>query len=344
MPRSRRRWWPIAATAAALLTACVGETGPTTVATTRVPSATTTAPATEPPDPTTPELREPRRGASLPTERTEVAGTVWDGRIVVVGGLEGSGAASRRADVYDPASDEWAALPDLPEGLHHTALAVLGDRLYMVGGYGVGGPGWVARAEVWSLGPDDDAWRAGPPLQTPRGALAVASTGTALVAIGGVGPSGVLASTEILGADADAWVAGPGLAEAREHLAATAVGDAVYAIAGRVGGMGTNLATVEVLRDGAWVPAPPLIHPRGGIGAATVGETPCVAGGEEDTGTIGSVECLVEGEWAVVAVLEAPRHGLAVVAVDGWLHVIGGGPDPGLTVSGVHEIIPIGSS
>jgi hypothetical protein len=345
MPEVASRWWLVGAAFAITTAACAeGGIEADRTTTTSVPPTTTAVPETAAPSPvetTQPAVPEPRHGAALPTARTEVAGAVWDGRIVVVGGLTSAGGVSRRADAYDPASDEWEALPDLPEALHHTALGVLGDRLYVVGGYAIEGDTWVARAEVWSLGPGEQAWREEPAMRARRGALSVASTGSHLVAIGGVGSLDSLTSTEVLEAGAGAWVEGPAMAERREHLAATAVGDEVYAIAGRAGFMDTNTTSVEVLRDGEWHQAPPLNHSRSGIGAAIVDGVPCVAGGEEPAGTIGAVECLLGGEWRVVANLEVPRHGLAVVAVAGRLHVIGGGPSPGLTVSDVHEIVPI---
>ncbi len=288
------------------------------------------------------EPGEQRRAADLPVPRTEVTGAVWDGRIVAVGGLDANGAALPHVHFYDPDADRWDEGPELPVALHHTAVETLGDRVYVVGGYSIQGGAWVAEAAVWSLGPGEDAWREEPPLATPRGALAVASTGDQLVAIGGVDPARqVLTSTEILEEGADGWEPGPELATPREHLDATAVGDEVYAIAGRAGGFDTNRASVEVLRDGGWVEAPPLEHSRGGIGADTVDGVPCVTGGEEPEGTIATVECLVGDSWQVVAELEVARHGLVVAALDGELHVAGGGPDPGLTISDVHEVIPI---
>ena len=200
----------------------------------------------------------------------------------------------------------------------------------------------MAQDAVWSLGQGETEWREEPPLATARGALAVASTGDRLVAIVGVDRSRqVLASTEVFDPETGEWTPGPDLSTPREHLDATAVGDEVFAIAGRAGGFDTNRASVEVLRDGAWQAAPDVQHSRGGIGAATVEGRPCVAGGEEPGGTIAPVECLVDGAWEVVGELEVARHGLVVAAVDGDLHVIGGGPQPGLTVSDVHEVLPV---
>ncbi len=271
-----------------------------------------------------------------------MTGTTWGERIVTVGGLDSSGAALPDVDFYDPASDTWTQGPPLPVALHHTAVATLAERVFVVGGYSTGEGGWVPEAAVWSLGHDEAEWREEPPLDLPRGALAVASTGLRLVAVGGVAPDGVVQTTsEVLQSGAQGWVAGPSMRTPREHLAATAVGDEVYAIAGREGGFATNHRSVEVLRDGAWHDAGMLSHARGGIGAATVHGAPCVTGGEEDAGTIGSVECLVDGSWEIVAELDVPRHGLAVTHLDGRLHAIAGGPEPRLTTSSVHEVIPI---
>ncbi len=288
------------------------------------------------------EPREQRRAAELPVPRTEVTGTTWDGRIVAVGGLTADGAALADVHVYDREADTWTEAPALPVALHHTAVEVLGERVYVVGGYSIQDGAWVAEAAVWSLGPAESAWREEPSLATARGALAVASTGERLVALGGVDRAGgVLTSTEVLEPGAAAWEPGPSLTTAREHLDATAVGDEVYAIAGRAGGFDTNRASVEVLRDGDWVEAPALAHSRGGIGAATVAGVPCVTGGEEPAGTIGSIECLLDGRWEIVGELEVARHGLVVASRDGELHVVGGGPEPGLTVSDVHEVVPV---
>lgn len=283
-----------------------------------------------------------RRAAELPGSRTEVTGATWGERVVAVGGLDQTGAALRNVDVYDPQTDSWSRGPDLPVALHHTAAATLDGRLYVVGGYSIRDGTWVPEAAVWSVGHDDAQWRREPLLGTARGALAVASTGTRLVAVGGVAPDGtVLTTTEVLESGAGGWVPGAQLGTAREHLAATAVDDEVYAIAGHEGGLATNRDSVEVLRDGDWRDGGRLNHARGGIGAATVQGMPCVTGGEEDGGTIASVECLINGAWEVVAALEVARHGLAVAALGGSLHVIGGGPEPRLTTSSVHEVVPV---
>jgi hypothetical protein len=299
------------------------------------------------PDSLTPALADAPRFASaapLPTARTEVAGAVWQGRIVVVGGLTEAGVASARVDVYDPGTDRWQDGPALPLGLHHVGLAATRDRVYLVGGYHTPTPGgaWQPQSRVLSLGPDERVWREEPPLTEARGGLAAVAVGDRIVAVGGTGAAGVLRRTEVL-VDG-AWRPGPDLAEPRDHLAAASSGGRVFAIAGRQGSLESNLATVESWDPSSsegWRAEPRLNDTRGGTSAAEAAGRPCVAGGEEPRGTIASVECLVGGRWLRVATLAEPRHGLAVVGLDGRLHVIGGGPRPGLFVSTAHEVLAV---
>ena len=279
--------------------------------------------------------------AELPVPRTEVAGATWDGRLVVAGGLTLDGAASVLVHTYDPEADRWEEAPALPVPLHHSALAVLGDRVYAVGGYtdGTGGA-WEPQAGMWSLGPEEPAWREEAPMAAgPRGALGAAAAGDLLVVAGGESGGTVLGRTEVYDPERRAWRPGPDLSVPREHLAVAAGSDRVYAIAGRAGGLG-NFRAVQSLdprADRPWRDEPEVAHSRGGIGAAAVGDRVCVAGGEEPAGTIASIECLDGDGWVQAARLARPRHGLAVMGIEDRLHVVGGGEQPGLFVSGVHE-------
>lgn len=300
---------------------------------------TTTAPTAQPAAPAAP--------AEVPVPRTELAGAVVGGRIVVAGGLTADGAASDLVHFYDPGDNRWEPGPSLPLGLHHSGMAGLGNRVYIAGGYtNRQGQDWVSQSRVLSLAPGERAWREEPGLSGPRGGLAMAGVAGRLVAIGGTDDRGtLLRRTEVFVPGQRSWAAAPDMAEARDHLAAAASGGRIYAIAGRLGSLESNLASVESwdpAAGGPWRSEPRLNDTRGGTSAAEAGGRPCVAGGEEPRGTIASVECLAGGRWERVATLAVPRHGLAVAGVGARLHVIGGGPEPGLFVSTAHEAFRIG--
>ena len=329
----------LAALALALvaLPACSSDGDRDTTEGTSTPSSTTSSPSPSPA-----AGGEP---APLPLARTEVAGTAWRGLIAVVGGLTADGSASNQVDLYDPATNRWRAGPVLPLVLHHAGVATLGDRLWVVGGYSNrSAQPWRAVDRAFSLGPGDDRWREEPSLSAPRAALALASVGDRLIAVGGV-PEAGLRTTEVLVLGERSWRRGPDLADGREHLALASSKGRVYAIGGRVGSLESNLRSVESWDPtGAegWRPEPALNDSRGGTAAAEAGGRPCVAGGEEPTGTIPSVECLADGRWERVATLAVARHGLAVVGLGGRLHVIGGGPTPGLSVGDAHQVVTVG--
>lgn len=276
----------------------------------------------------------------LPEARTEVAGALWNGHLAVTGGFAADATPSDRLELLD-ADGRWTRGPDLPSARDHTSLAVLGDRLYLVGGIKTEDATSAPTDEVWSLGPGEREWRREPSLQRSRGALATVATDRLLVAVGGVDGTRALDTVEIFDPATGEWTDGPRMNVPREHTSAATVGNKVYAIAGRQLSLESNLTSVEslALPDGDWQTEPDLEHSRGGIGAAAVDGMPCVAGGEEPAGTIESIECLVDGRWTTVATLDTPRHGLAVVFAGGVLHVLGGGPEPGLTVSDAHEVI-----
>jgi hypothetical protein len=284
--------------------------------------------------------------ADLPVPRTEVAGAGWRGLIAVGGGLTLDGGASELVHLYDPAADAWRPAPALPVGLHHLGMAALSDRLYVAGGYAnLPGADWVAQSRVFSLGEGEPAWREERAMTIPRGAHGLAAVGGRLVAVGGVSAGRLTGRTESWAPGEPSWRSGPDLAEAREHLAVAAARGRVYAIGGRLGGIDTNLRSVESWApgEGAWRAEPPLNDSRGGTSAAAVVDRPCVAGGEEPPGTIASVECLVAGgRWERLHALQVPRHGLAVAALGNRLHVVAGGPQPGLFVSGTHEVFELG--
>ena len=204
--------------------------------------------------------------------KTEVAGAYWGahGLIAVAGGFADDGLPTPDLLFYDVDSGEWTRGPDLPGNRDHAALAVLGNSLYLVGGFTKGLA--EATADVWALSGPDGAWSKVASMGTARGALGATAVDGRIVAVGGVDERGRdLASTEWYDPDADTWTPGPELSRTRQHLGVSARGGTVYAIGGR----SPNLATVEHIRFeggapvGRWRPSPSLQFSRSGNGAAT---------------------------------------------------------------------------
>ena len=279
-------------------------------------------------------------GSPVDEPRTEVAAAALGNRIVIVGGFLASGGNSRRVDAYDPARDRWSRLPDLPVSVDHAAAASWRGRMVVVGGYG------ADRAPLRAAFLfDGRRWRRLPAPPEERAAAAAAATADGRVwVVGGRTRSGLATRALSLDLRTLRWrvVRGP---RPREHLAAAAFGGRVYAVGGRLAGYDTNLATVESYNPGTnrWARLPDLPDPRGGTGAAAVGGRIVSVGGESPGGTNRTVWALPRsaGRWVQLPDLPTPRHGLGVVAFGGRVWAIAGGPQPGLTVSGAVESLPV---
>lgn len=118
--------------------------------------------------------------------------------------------------VFDPATQKWSDLPPLPEPRSSFDAAVLGDALYVIGGWNLSsGPGrevWHTTAWKLDLAKSDPQWE--PIAKTPfqRRALSVAAFNGKLYVIGGMQKEGgVTSGTDIFDPQTGQWSTGPGL-------------------------------------------------------------------------------------------------------------------------------------
>ena len=109
-----------------------------------------------------------RSGPPMPTPRSELTGAVLGGRIYAVGGIAQLGITPAM-QVFDSARGKWQRLASVPQGRHHAAMAAVGVRLILTGGFdslpfGAGD----AVNETWIYDPGRDSWAAGPPMPGRR--------------------------------------------------------------------------------------------------------------------------------------------------------------------------------
>jgi N-acetylneuraminic acid mutarotase len=120
-----------------------------------------------------------------------------DGKIYRIGGMAAGNAAGAKQDLFstthfqrfDPKHAQWENLTPLPAPRSSHDAVVMGDKLYVAGGWSLAGGTnkavWPASALVLDLKNPRTGWREFPqPFQ--RRALALAAQGTRLYAIGGM--------------------------------------------------------------------------------------------------------------------------------------------------------------
>ncbi len=290
-------------------------------------------------------------GAPAPTARTEVAAAEMDGWIYVVGGFEPrsvwtfwQASVSARVEAYHPATNQWAAKPDLPVGLHHAGAVAVDGALFVIGGFVQSDDTtWRPSDRVWRFDAERGAWEERAPLPTARGGLAVTTLRGKVFAVGGYDGRDNSAAVEVFDPARDQWASAAPLPTPRDHLAVVVLDDALYAIGGRVRlDYRNNLSVVEVFdadRD-QWAAKADMPTPRSGIAADAVDEWIYVFGGESGDGTFPHNERYSPrlNRWQAMAPMPTARHGLGAVAVDGRVYVLSGGPRPGGSYSALNEI------
>lgn len=206
---------------------------------------------------------EPAQGASL---------IATDKGVLRIGGMAAKNAKEEKQDLwssetaarYDVADKKWHALPKLPERRSSHDSIVIGDTLYVIGGWALGGETRTASGAQWhdtylTL----DLTKANATWQThkqpfERRALAVHAIGTKLYAIGGMdSDEDIVTLVSVLDTTTGQWSEGPKLPS--DKLGG--FGFAAVSHEGRLFASGAAGVLLE-LRGEAWVPLVKLQQPR----------------------------------------------------------------------------------
>jgi N-acetylneuraminic acid mutarotase len=271
--------------------------------------------------------------------RAEHQGAVIDGKLYVFGGyVDRTYRPTARADVYDPATDTWSRIADLPVGITHSGVASDGRVIYFAGGYpaGTGGRSQVfATDDVFFYDPATDRYTDLPGLPARRGGGALALDGRTLHFFGG---------SDIDRKDVDdhwslnldaldaGWRSRAPLPLARNHLGAAAVGGKVYAVGGQQeqDDEATFRDEVDVYDPSTdtWTPVADLPSPKSHITSATVvrdGQI-LVLGGETDNNPTNTVSSYnpATNSWTSLTPLRGNRFSGVADNLNGGLIYNGG--------------------
>jgi N-acetylneuraminic acid mutarotase len=290
------------------------------------------------------QAREPVLGGAV----QETACVELRGRIYVIGGFKGL-TVTPQVVVYDPATDSWAEAAPLPVGVHHANAAVVGDRIYLVGGMLFESFSFVPIGNVWAYDPDADEWteRMAMPNGAERGSAAVGVIDGIIYLAGGLTTPGPVDLVSAYDPEADEWTHPlQPLPVARDHGGGAAVGGTLYTVGGRQGDItafdGRTFAYDPV--GDAWTERAPMPTPRGGIGVGVVDGRILAVGGEGNpdvaSGVFPDTESYdpVADEWTALAPMTSPRHGMGAVGYDGALYVPGGANVQAFGAVDTHEI------
>ncbi len=237
------------------------------------------------------------------------------GAVYRIGGMAARNAASAKQDLFstahfqrfDPKRGQWENLTPLPAVRSSHDAAVLGDKVYVAGGWQLAGgtnkPAWPANALVFDLKNPRAGWREFPqPFQ--RRALALAAQGARLYCIGGMdSDNATTLAVEIFDTATGQWSKGPELPPGKHKgfsCSAIAQGGRIYA----------NAFQGDLLRlaaDGsAWEIVGRVQHPRLSHRLVTAGATQLIVLGGEGEEKRADLELLTPTESARAVSVVAP--------------------------------------
>jgi N-acetylneuraminic acid mutarotase len=245
-----------------------------------------------------------KRPMALPSHH--VAFTEFRGKIYAFGGfvLPESGPPGwtpiNNAWEYDPEADTWQALASMPSKRGSSLAAVVGDRIYVIGG-------------------------------------ATTIPGSKETAVYPTRPHMSVGTVEEYDPASNTWRERSAMPTPRNHAAIGVVNGKIYVIGGRVGaafiGLASDISVVEEYDPATdqWSgPRARMPIARSAIGAGVDGGRIYVAGGEYQDphmmATFRAVEAYdpASNTWTEMPPMPVSRHGLAVGVIGNRLHVISG--------------------
>jgi glucose/arabinose dehydrogenase/N-acetylneuraminic acid mutarotase len=234
--------------------------------------------------------------APLPLEYAAVenpAVVATDGKLYAFGGSSGPFTGQvKSAAVYDPATDQWTPLPDMGTARGGPAAAVIGTKIYVVGGMGADGAS-LASVEVfdtttqtWSTAPDMSIRRDNPAAAGADGKLYVFGGRTRNA--DGTAVNGTLDTVEMLDPATGTWTPRAPMPTGRRTMAVGRIGGKVQLMGGELSATASGVFDANEEYDPAtdtWRKLTAMRTPRHGAAAGTIGGVVYVAGGGPSAGS-----------------------------------------------------------
>lgn len=247
--------------------------------------------------------------------------------LLVIGGQ--APKAIRSVEYYDLREEKWFLAAEMPNRRCRAGLAVLGDKVYAVGGFD--GSLRVRTVEMYDTA--TDTWTTGASMIARRSTLGVAVLNDCIYAVGGFDGTTGLNSAEMYDPVTQEWQLIAAMSTCRSSVGVGVVNGLLYVVGGYDGTSRQCLASVERYNTStnSWTPVAEMTARRSGPGVGVLNNILYAVGGHDGPLVRKSVEAYnpETNSWRPIADMTYCRRNAGVVAHDGLLYVVGG--DDGTT-------------
>jgi Kelch motif protein len=252
---------------------------------------------------------------AMSQRRSYVAAAEVRGRIYVAGGMVGeTGRPLATFSRFDPASDSWTTLRQLPEATRAAAAAAIDRTIYVVGGTTLAGN--VARLYAWS----GSGWRLRAPLPAPRFNHSAVAVGGRLYVLGGLDDDGrETRDVYVYEPRTNRWSRATRLPRPMHAFGTVVFRDEIWVLGGRRGDRVLRETSIFDPRTGRWRAGPVMPRPMELLGATAVGDE--IHAIWESTYQIYDAG---SGTWRAGPRPLVTRHALQAFYAGGAIYTIGG--------------------
>ncbi|XP_058814850.1 ring canal kelch homolog isoform X2 [Topomyia yanbarensis] len=242
--------------------------------------------------------------------------------LLVIGGQ--APKAIRSVECYDLREERWYQVAEMPTRRCRAGLAVLGDKVYAIGGFN--GSLRVRTVDVYD--PVQDQWSTCNSMEARRSTLGVAVLNNCIFAVGGFDGSSGLSSAEMFDPRTQEWRLIASMSTRRSSVGVGVVYGLLYAVGGYDGASRQCLASVERYNPAmdTWTQIAEMTDRRSGAGVGVLDNILYAVGGHDGPLVRKSVEAYNAdtNTWHKVADMAFCRRNAGVVAHKGMLFVVGG--------------------
>ncbi len=261
----------------------------------------------------------------------ETAVVAMSGEVVMVGGYNAAAQFGTRIEAYNPATDTWRQLEDLPTAMHHANAAVVDGKLYVLG-YLAGG--FAEFGDCYVFDPANNTWS---PIATmtasrERGSSVVSVHDGKIYVAGGFANGVAVPLFDVYDPVQDSWSPLPPIPRVMDHGAGGIIDGKLYVAGGREGGINSHRSQLDIydIATGMWSQGADMPTSRGGNAGAVLNGRLFVFGGEgnpnDPSQVFDEVEAYdpVSNTWEVLAPMVPGRHGTGAATIGDRIYVPGG--------------------